>query len=216
MAHEDLKNVDVTFSYDVNIKELNSKPKVKIDKHGTQVAGIIFSQHNGIGNDGIAPEASLIAIRQTTNITSDVILAFTVADKSRADIINCSWNSPLLLEPVYDIITYLIEKGRNNKGMAIVFSAGNDGKKLKPYSTEASIPEVITVGSFQKHSNNGEMVDFIMQSNVNTTKYNGSYGKFGGTSATAPIISGYIALEMSRSPDLSLNEIIKNVGSIIK
>ena len=205
LEHEDLKGVNVLFSYDADNKNLNSKPKVKLDTHGTQVAGIIFAQHNNIGVDGIAPEANLIAIRQTTNITSDTVLSFTVADKAGANIINCSWNSPILLEPVYDIIKHL------SKDIAIVISAGNSHKEITPLSTEASIEEVITVGATQSYSNYGEAVDFKIPSGIITTKQNGTYGVFGGTSATAPIISGLVALNISQNKDKPIKQIIKTL-----
>jgi len=197
LEHEDLKGVNILFSYDVDNKSLNTKPKVKLDTHGTQVAGMIFAQHNDIGINGIAPNSNFIAIRQTTNITSDTVLSFTVAQKIGADVINCSWNSPILLEPVYDVIKSL------SKNIAIVISAGNDNKKILPYSTEASIDEVITVGATQKYSNYGDVVDFIIPSGVVTTKQSGTYGRFGGTSATAPIISGLLALKIAQGKTIA-------------
>lgn len=203
LEHEDLKDVDVLFSYDADNKNLDSSSKLKIDTHGTQVAGVIFAQHNNIGIDGIAPKASLIAIRQTTNITSDTILAFTVASKAGAHIINCSWNSPILLEPVYDVIKHL------SRDTAVVFAAGNSAKEIKPYSTEASIPEILTIGATQKYSNYADILDFIIPSGVTTTKADGTYGKFGGTSATAPIISGLLALKLSQNKNKSIPEIIE-------
>jgi len=203
LEHEDLKGVNILFSYDTDNKNLDSNPKLKLDTHGTQVAGIIFAQHNGIGIDGIAPEANLIAIRQTTNITSDTVLSFTVASKAGANIINCSWNSPLLLEPVYDVIKHL------SKDIAIVISAGNSHKEITPFSTEASIDEVITVGATQKYSNYGDVVDIKLQSGVKTIKADGTYGKFGGTSATAPIITGLLALKIAQNRDKSLKQILK-------
>jgi len=216
LEHEDFFGVDIAFSYDVDSKKLDSTPREAKDTHGTQVAGIIFAQHNSLGINGVAPDASLIAIRQVTNITSDTILAFTVANKAGADIINCSWNSPLLLEPVYDVIIDLVKNGRNNKGVAIVFAAGNEGQMLQSNSTEASIAEVITVGARQNYSNYGPTVNFVVKSNLTTTQKDGSYGIFSGTSATAPVISGLIALEMSREPNLALHEIIRKVERIIK
>lgn len=205
LAHEDLKGVNVLFSYDADNKNLDASPKLKVDAHGTQVAGVIFAQHNGVGADGVAPEASLIAIRQASNVTSDTVVSFTVASKAGADIINCSWNSPILLEPVYDVIKSL------SKNIAIVFAAGNDHKEIKPYSTEASIPEVITVGATQTYSNFGDAVDFIIPSNVLTTKEDGTYGKFGGTSAVAPVISGLLALQMALNKNKSIHELQKTL-----
>lgn len=209
LKHEDLKDVNLLFSYDVDNKRLTSYPVSKLDTHGTQVAGVIFAGHNDIGINGIAPKANFIAIRQSSNITSDTILAFTVAIKAGADIINCSWNSPMLLEPIYDILK------EYSKKTAIVFAAGNDNKEIKPFSTEASIPEVITVGATQRYSNYGKMVDFIITSGVVTTKKAGDYGLFGGTSATAPIITGLLALELSKNKNRTLLEILEDLESDI-
>lgn len=210
LTHEDLIDTKVAFSYDADNKTLNSNPKLKLDTHGTKVAGIIFAQHNDKGIDGIAPNAQLIAIRQTTNITSDTIISFFVAKKAGANIINCSWNSPILLEPVYDVIKNIA------KDTAIVFSAGNNHKEILPLSIESSIPEVITVGTDKKYSNYGEVVDFIMPTNIQTTKQNNTYGNFGGTSASAPIFSGLLALEISKNKGLSIKEIINELKLKIK
>jgi len=205
LSHEDLQGVNLAFSYDSDYKNFNASPKLKDDHHGTQVAGIIFAQHNGIGVDGIAPDANFIAIRQTTNITSDTIVSFTVAQKAGAQIINCSWNSPLLLEPVYDVIKHLA------KDIAIVFAAGNEHKEILPYSTEASIPEVITVGSTQKQSNFGSIVDITIPSGIITTKPNDRYGVFYGTSATAPVVSGLLALKLSKHKNKSMQDLLASV-----
>ena len=202
LEHEDLTATQVLFSYDVDLKMLTSNPQLKLDTHGTKVAGIIFAQKNNIGIDGIAPEAKLIAIRQTKNLTSDTILAFSVAAKAGADIINCSWNSPILLEPVYDVIKHL------SSDIAIVFAAGNQRKAINPYSIEASIEEVITVGATQAYSNYGDVVDFVVPGNLETTTSNGRYGHFNGTSASAPIISGLLALKLSQNKTQSIKEII--------
>ncbi|MEA3354463.1 MAG: S8/S53 family peptidase [Campylobacterota bacterium] len=205
LKHEDLKGVNVLFSYDVDNKTLTSDPKISIDTHGTQVVGVIFAQHNGIGVDGISPNSNLIAIRQTSNITSDTVIAFTVAQKAKADIINCSWNSPVLLEPIYDLIKSM------SKDIAIVISAGNNKQKIEPFSTEASIDEAITVGATQSYSNYGDKIDFKIRSGITTTKANGKYGNFGGTSATAPIISGLLALKVSQNKDKPIKQIVKNL-----
>jgi subtilisin family serine protease len=202
LEHEDLLATQLLFSYDVDLKMLTSNPQLKLDTHGTKVAGIIFAQKNKKGIDGIAPKAKLIAIRQTKNLTSDTILAFTVAAKAGANIINCSWNSPILLEPVYDVIKHL------SSDIAIVFAAGNQRQAIKPYSIEASIEEVITVGATQAYSNYGDVVDFVVPGNLETTTSNGRYGHFNGTSASAPIISGLLALKLSQNKTQSIKEIV--------
>lgn len=207
LEHEDLKDIHLHFAYDADHKNLNASPKVKLDHHGTAVAGIIFASHNGLGIDGIAPNAKLIAIRQTTNKTSDTVLSFTVAQKAGADIINCSWNSPMLLEPIYDVIVDIAQNGREGRGVAIVFAAGNNAKEIKPNSIEASIDEVITVGSYAKSSNFGKIVDFKLKSNIVSLKGSG-YGNFGGTSAVAPVVSGLLALYLAQEPNTKMSKLV--------
>lgn len=211
LEHPDFQGVDIAFQYDADSRNLIAEPKQEIDRHGTPVAGIIFAQHNDFGIDGIAPEASLIAIRQPGNRTSDTVIAFTVAAKAGADIINCSWNSPQLMEPVFDTVQSLAEFGRQGKGTAVVFAAGNNGRLIEPYSIEAAIPEAITVGATEKYSNHGPLVDLYLSGGLTTTSAQGEYRKFGGTSALAPVISGMMALKMALQPELSTTELLKQL-----
>ncbi len=196
LTSPEFSDTNLLFSYDVDTRSLISSPKLKYDTHGTKVAGVIFAKHNGNMAEGIAPEANLIAIRQTTNRTSDSILAFTVASKAGAHIINCSWNSPFLLEIVSDVIKDIV-----SKNIAVVFAAGNDRKIIKAQSIEASIAQVITVGATQSFSNRGESIDFMLDSRVMSVANSGDLVMFGGTSASAPIISGLIALRKSINKD---------------
>jgi subtilisin family serine protease len=196
LKHPDLQDIKIKFQFDVDKRVLDASPKLKLDKHGTQVLGVIKK---------IAPEFELIAIRQTTNITSDTILAFTTAQLSSADIINCSWNSPILLEPIYDVIREI------SKNIFVVFSAGNSRKKIEPLSIEASIPEVVTVGANAKFSNFGKAVDIYLPSYILTTNINKSYNYFNGTSASAPIFTGILALLLSENRDFKIDEVLKKL-----
>ncbi|MGA1940679.1 S8 family peptidase [Arcobacter sp. YIC-310] len=211
LSSEEFSDTNVIFSYDVDNKTLDASPKLKYDTHGTKVAGIIFAKHNGNNVEGIAPKANFIAIRQTTNKISDIILAFSVAQKAGAKIINCSWNSPFLVEIVRDVIKDII-----TKDVAIVFAAGNDSLELKSLSIEASIPEVVTVGARQKFSNYGKYVDFILDSSVMSIDKNKNLVMFGGTSASAPIISGLIALNLAFEPEKSIDKVISELKKNLK
>lgn len=206
--HEDLQGIDILFTYDADNKNLNASNKLPIDNHGTPMAGIIFARHNEIGIDGVAPNASLIAIRQTLNRTSNTILSFTVAAKAGADVINCSWNSPILMEPVYDVITDLSKNGRRGKGTVIVFAAGNDGKELKHLSVEAAIPDVITVGTISPSSNYGSVVDVISPTGFISTRTNGKYQNFSGTSAASAFVSGKLSLLIEQNPESETKELL--------
>lgn len=215
LTHEDLKGLRLAFGYDVEMKTLDPSPKLKIDTHGTQIAGIIFAQHNDTGIDGIAPHASLIAIRHADTWTSQMILSFYVAKMAAANIINCSWTSRFLLEPVADIINDLTSEGRDGKGIAVIFAAGNKGIELQVGANEASLSPVISVGAIDyqgnrlKRSNYGKCVDvYTYGKNIKTTTYSSrKYGFISGTSASAAIVSGICALVLSQNQHMSLAQL---------
>lgn len=215
LQHPDLQGVHVGFAYDADNKTPGAQPLSRLDRHGTRVAGILFAQHNSIGVDGVAPEATLIPIRQTGTRTSDTVLSFTVADMSGADIINCSWNSQTLMQPVRDVIEHLAKRGRGGRGSVIVFAAGNEGEVLRPGSREAAMPSVISVGALAgkeiaPYSNRGEVVDIYLPGRLRTTLQRG-YGVFNGTSASAALASGLAALVLSRNPQLSAEAVSKEL-----
>ncbi|MCU4676764.1 S8 family serine peptidase [Catenovulum sp. 2E275] len=145
LTDADFKQTQIVFEYDVQNQSLSARPKNKLDYHGTKVAKIIFGKNNSF--NGLAPLANFIAIRQPTTWTSNTLLAFQVAKLNRADIINCSWHSRMLLEPIKDVVDDLAVNGRSGKGTAVVFSAGNQGVKITKNIYEASI-NLAKVGRF--------------------------------------------------------------------
>lgn len=215
LDHEDLRGVNVAFGYDLVSRTLDPSPRSPLDVHGTQVAGIIFARHNGLGGNGIAPGADLIAIRHPDTWTSRTLLSFYLAKIAGADIINCSWKSRWLPEPLADIITDLIRTGRGGKGIVLVFAAGNEGIDLAGQGSEAVLPGVFAVGAVGpagkrlKFSNFGGDVDLDACGENILTTHSGSvkYSRFSGTSAAAAVVSGTIALLLSRERNLSLAEI---------
>lgn len=207
LTHEAFRQTRLAFTYDADRKKLDASPKLPLDHHGTRVAGLIFAAHDGRGAEGVAPEAELIAIRQPSTRTSDTLLSLSVAALAKADVVVCSWNSPVLMEPVRDIIVDLAHHGRNGLGTAIVFAAGNEGRELVPLSVEAAIPEAVTVATTDHYSNYGQLIDFTLPGTYISTTAKG-YGPFSGTSAAAPVVGGYLALSMARNPQLSLDQLI--------
>ncbi len=215
LKHPDLQHLKPLLAYDVTNKKLTAQPLSRLDSHGTKVAGIIFAQHNNIGIDGIAPEADIIALRQPDSWTSNTLLSFNLAALANADIINCSWHSQWLLQPVAEIVTELAKTGRNGKGIAVIFSSGNQGKALNKFSSEASIPAAIVVGAADQRgnrlsfSNYGASVDLLNYGkNTKTTLILGKYGYFSGTSLASSITSGLAALLLSQQPELTLSQLL--------
>ena len=215
LNHPDLQQISPIFSYDVTRRVLTSQPVTQLDTHGTKVAGIILAAHNNIGIDGIAPDADLIALRQPDSWTSNTLLSFQLAKLSQADIINCSWHSQWLLQPIAEIVTDLAITGREGKGAAVIFASGNQGRRLSELSSEASIGAAIVVGASGQNgkrlafSNYGDSIDFLnFGKKSKTTVISGYYGQFSGTSLASTITSGVAALILSLHPELTLQELI--------
>lgn len=198
--------------------------------HGTAVMGVIASNINGIGLRGIAPEAEMIFIHLDLKgyVGDDEILdALYLAEKENVDIINASWGtgevSPIVKEKIDDMAS----NGRKGKGIIFVFASGNKGQNSN--NDESMLESVIGVGSTDEenlraiYSNFGQGLDIMVGGGFNlgiTTTYPQNvdthlniylkaeaYKKFQGTSASAPIVSGSIALLLESSPLLSRIEV---------
>ncbi len=214
LTHSELAGANVIFQYDTEENTLDASPKHTADHHGTKIAGVLFALADGKGAEGLAPDANLIAIRQPNTWTSQTLLAFQVAKLAKADIINCSWRSQWLLEPVKDIVKDLAAHGRNSKGVAVVFAAGNDGIEIQENQYEASISEAIVVGAYSRpgqrarYSNWGPTIDvFFDGSPLLTTANRQNYTNINGTSLAAVRAAGFIAQLLSLEPELTLADI---------
>ena len=214
LKHEDLAEVNLAFSYDVETRTLDSSPKYPVDKHGTQVAGIIFAQHNNIGIDGIAPEAELIAIRHADTWTSRTLLSFYLSKMAKADVVNCSWTSRLLMQPVAEVIKDMALTGRNGLGSVMIFAAGNKRRLISQNENEAGLPDVVAVGAIGNDgqrlnlSNYGPTVNtFTYGKRIRTTGWGNEYSSLTGTSAAAAIVSGVVALILSIDNTIELSEL---------
>ncbi len=240
--HEEL-NGSIIATYDsasggTDVSETNSD-----DYHGTAVTGIIGSRVNLKGIHGIASKSQIIFIKYQPRMTdSEIVDLFNKADEFGADIINCSWGTGDVSDAVKDKIVDLANNGRGGKGTIIVFSSGNDDADMG--NDESSIPEVISVGATDKYnerasySNYGVNLDVMAPGGyfegITTIDVSGVNGAneggyilyddvnyFAGTSASAPIVSGVVALMLEKNPNLTrveIENILKNssdkIGSI--
>src|SRR5690606_6075268 len=82
--HPEFSAINLVFEYDADQKTSSASPKGELDQHGTLVAGLIVATADKKGIDGLAPDVELIAIRQASSWTSDMVLAFSVARMMRA------------------------------------------------------------------------------------------------------------------------------------
>ncbi|MGD8175083.1 S8 family peptidase [Marinimicrobium sp. ARAG 43.8] len=224
LSHPALSHIDPIFEFDLSRRQMGAAPVSPQDTHGTQVAGVIFAlyQHDARLN-GLAPQAQFIALRQPDSWTSNSLLAFQLAALAGADVLNCSWHTDLLLEPVADAVNSLSKEGRDGRGMAVVFASGNENRIITADDNEASIDSAIVVGAADHQgkrlpfSNHGNSIDLMAPGTpVSTTQYGGGQGPFGGTSLSAAIVTGTAALILSEQPTLSLQNLKLELDKIFK
>ncbi|MEU1231806.1 type VII secretion-associated serine protease mycosin [Streptomyces sp. NPDC005828] len=191
--------------------------------HGTKVAGIIAAHPvKGTGFVGIAPEATIIPIRQNDEKNSGksdtMAQAITYAvDKAGADVINISQDTtqPLSLDsPMAKAVAHAIEKN-----VVVVASAGNDGmdgalKKTYP----AAFPGVLAVASSDRNneraafSQSGPMVGVAAPGvDIVSTVPGGGQCVDNGTSFSAPYVAGVAALLRAKYPEWSVAQIVTRI-----
>lgn len=225
LQHPELNQLHTRFYYDFSSKQI-VKPGISVNtalgRHGTLIAGILFSAHNGQAPEGLVPKADFVGISQADTWTSQTLQSFYLAYLAKADVINCSWHTQWLLEPVQDVVDELSRYGRGGKGTAVVFAAGNEGKHLTPRMHEASIANAIVVGASSREghhlesSNFGDSVDiWVFGGQATSVDHNESYSYFSGTSLAAAITTGYVALLLEQNSSLSLAQIQDQLKQII-
>jgi len=183
--------------------------------HGTLVAGVAAAQtDNSIGVAGVAWENPIMPIKITKpdcwGTYSAIIEGIIYAADNGARVANISY---LIFngEAITDAAKYL-----HDQGGVVVASAGNTGK----FEDYEDSPYIISVGATDVNNNvvsfssKGPYVDFVAPGlNIYTTTNGGGYAPVSGTSFSAPIASGVIALLYSHDQTLSspqVYEILKN------
>ena len=214
----------------INPNHVDLAGKVSIEKlpyvsdcydtgHGQHVAGIIAaSVNNGTGGAGVAPNVSIIGINVFNNSdvaeSSDIAAAVNRAVSRGADVINMSLGSYFYNSSIDAAVQNAIKSG-----VTVVAAAGNDGGPVKNYP--ACLNGVIAVGAVSRnglradYSNYGSWVTISapgtdIRSTISTSENdNYSYGLKSGTSMATPVVTGAIALYMSKFGRVSPSEIKK-------
>jgi thermitase len=184
------------------------------DYHGTHIAGTIAAVgNNGVDIIGVAPKAKIMPVK-IFPFATDVKSANGVfyAIKNGAQVINNSWG-PRERRPVRLEMNRILEIAKK-LDINVVFSAGNYNDDVQYYSP-ANNPNVISVGStdFQDtksaFSNYGTLVS-IWAPGESILSFGSTPDQLvlkGGTSMSAPHVSGVIALMKSISPSLTTETI---------
>ena len=215
-THEDLTdNVDTSLNhnYDPDLTDIYHY----FEWHGTAVAGLIAAKDNSLGVRGVAPEATIYGYNYLEE-QSDANEADAMSRNSAVTAVsNNSWGSPDYSRPEYatELWEMAVEDGAINgyggKGVVYVWSAGNGGEdndysNLDEVANFYPITAACAVGHDDKRSDYSESGSNLWicapsssgrvgQPGIATTDNGHRYrGRFGGTSAAAPIVSGVVAL----------------------
>lgn len=234
-THPDISsNYRPDLSYD--FQENDTDPSPDIIGHGTAVAGVAAaSGNNGIGVTGVAPEASLAGLKigfgddaqaKALSHKNQDIDIYNISGSPQGDI---GSNLEAPGELTQAALSNGVTEGRGGLGSIYVWAAGNgqqiindnvnyDGYansrytiavaaidangKQAPYSEPGSPILVTTYSS----GDQGEITTTDLQGNegFSTGDYNDN---FGGTSASAPLASGVIALMLEANPNLTWRDV---------
>ena len=156
--------------------------------HGTHVAGIIAAKHNDIGIDGIAPEASIVAIEATNDnrliYPEYVTCAFMWAASHGVDVVNNSYSmdpwvywSPTDPEQAagLEAATRSIKYAQGT-GLAVIAAAGNEGVDIDNPTIDNGSPTDVPTPTKNRAVNGGirvpSMLDGVAQVSAVGQAYN--------------------------------------------
>ncbi|KAE9420583.1 hypothetical protein Angca_003923 [Angiostrongylus cantonensis] len=228
--HPDLiTNYDPLASTDINDHDDDPTPQNNGDnKHGTRCAGevaaIAGNKHCGVG---VAFKAKIGGVRMLDGAVSDSVEAASLSlNQDHIDIYSASWGpeddgktfdgpGPLAREAFYRGI----KNGRRGKGNIFVWASGNGGSRQDSCSADGYTTSVYTLSissaTFDNHRPwyleecPSSIATTYSSANINQPAIvtvdvpAGCTNMHTGTSASAPLAAGIIALALEANPDLT-------------
>ncbi|OGR08163.1 MAG: hypothetical protein A2511_01180 [Deltaproteobacteria bacterium RIFOXYD12_FULL_50_9] len=204
---------DLATNYKGGVNIQNSRKGPEDDNgHGTWCAGIIAAVDNTIGVVGVAPRASLYAVkvldRNGSGYTSDVIAGIEWSVTQGMDVISMSLGSNSDVQALREACALAYDAG-----LVLVAAAGNDGDgdlatdNVDYPGAYDSVIAVAATDSLDLHpswSSDGSTVEISAPGAQIRSTYKGStYATGDGTSAACPHVSGSVALLLGLDPALS-------------
>ncbi|CAI4229915.1 unnamed protein product [Auanema sp. JU1783] len=228
--HPDLRdNYDPLASTDINDHDDDPTPQNNGDnKHGTRCAGEVAAIAN---NDqcgvGVAFKAKIGGVRMLDGAVSDSVEAASLSlNQDHIDIYSASWGpeddgktfdgpGPLAREAFYRGI----KNGRGGKGNIFVWASGNGGSRQDSCSADGYTTSVYTLSISSATYDNrrpwyleecpSSIATTYSSANINQPAIvtvdvpHGCTKQHTGTSASAPLAAGIIALALEAKPDLT-------------
>ncbi|MDO8473254.1 MAG: S8 family peptidase [Dehalococcoidia bacterium] len=200
LAHPDL-SANIAGGY--NVITAGATPPQDDNGHGTHVAGIIAASDNTLGVIGVAPQASLYAVkvldRTGSGYYSDIVTGLQWAVTNHMQVVNMSLGGSM-----DDPALHAAVIAANNAGIVIVAAAGNSGPTPNSVGYPGAYPEVIAVSAVDStntvayFSSNGPQVQLAAPGVAVLSTYwsagTSTYATLSGTSMATPHVAGIAAL----------------------
>lgn len=194
--------------------------------HGTHVSGTVAAINNTIGVVGVAPQASIYALKvldaNGEGYISDIIAATDWAVANGMQVINMSlgYDGPFWLSD-----WEAASNNAYNAGLLLVAAAGNSGKPSgngNNVEQPALYESVIAVSAIKQDetrasfSSTGPAVELAAPGyNILSTYPNNSYTSYNGTSMASPHVAGAAAVVWQAGSSLTnvqLRQVLKNTA----
>ncbi|KAJ8380876.1 hypothetical protein SKAU_G00016540 [Synaphobranchus kaupii] len=234
--HPDLvQNYDTQASYDVNGNDLDPMPRYDAsneNKHGTRCAGeVAASANNSHCTVGIAYNAKIGGVRMLDGDVTDMVEAKSLSlHPQHIDIYSASWgpdddgktvDGPASL--ARQAFESGIRQGRKGRGSIFVWASGNGGRSRDHCSCDGYTNSIYTI-SISSTAESGKKPWYLEEcaSTLSTTYSSGeNYDRkiittdlrqrctdsHTGTSASAPMAAGIIALTLEANPLLTWRDV---------
>ena len=175
--------------------------------HGTSVTGVAGAKtNNGLGIAGITWINPIIIVRigDHYGYTTSARMAqgITYAADRGARVANLSYAGTSYPSSVADAVQYAW-----GKGTVVVAGAGNSADSVPHYP--AALPKVVGVSGLEDHdllvyySNYGSWIDVSAPCSARTLMMEGYIADIGGTSISAPYVTGLLGLVFAANPSLT-------------
>ncbi|MES2071420.1 MAG: S8 family serine peptidase [Pseudomonadota bacterium] len=197
----------------------NNTNTADVNGHGTAVAGAAAAaSNNGIGVAGVAGQAKIMPVRiadaNAYAYYSTIAQGLTWAADHGARVANISYGGVAGSPSIQSAAQYM-----KSKGGLVVVSAGNNGINETTAPTTTMIPVSATDSNdaLASWSSYGSFVAVSAPGVAIWSTSNGSaYGQHSGTSFSAPITAGAVALAMSANTTLDGTQVESMLYSTAK
>lgn len=201
------------------------------NKHGTHCAGIVAARNNLIGIVGVAPDASLFAVKVLnaggSGQLSWILAGMSWAAQNKMDIVSMSLGSLASSSDATCVLAYQrAAQVLDRAGCLVVAAAGNSGPTNSPWVGQparcpgfmavAAVDQNRQLASFSSHGPATLCPDCGVEIaapgvSVRSTVPGGGYQLLSGTSMACPHVSGAAALLRQLHPTLSPSQIRRHL-----